>query len=104
MIRVGYLTADGHYLRLLQSDGAEPAVLAVETGANPVAERGPVEVAGQRWTVYTRGSDEPLWTADVPAGTGVSVRMLITGSGTEDEFRALATAAVNGELLPARAP
>jgi hypothetical protein len=69
-----------------------------------VAERGPVEVAGQRWVVYSRGGDEPLWTADVPAGDGVSVRMLITGSGTEGEFGALAAAAVTGELLPARAP
>jgi hypothetical protein len=104
VIRVGYLTPDGRYLRLLQSDGAPPAVLAVETGANPVAERGPVEVAGQRWMVYSRGGDEPLWTADVPAGDGVSVRMLITGSGTGGEFGALAAAAVTGELLPARAP
>ena len=104
VIRVGYLTPDGRYLRLLQSDGAPPAVLAVETGTNPVAESDPVETSGQRWTVYTRGSDEPLWTADVPAGEGVSVLMLITGSGTDDEFRALATAATNGELLPARAP
>lgn len=104
VVRVGYLTADGRYLRLLQSDAAEPVVLAVETGANPVAERGPVEVAGQRWTVHNRGRDEPIWTADVPAGDGVSVRMLITGSGREDEVRALATAAVTGELLPARTP
>ena len=104
VVRVGYLTSDGRYLRLLQSDATEPVVLAVETGANPAAVRGPQEVAGQRWTVYTRGSDEPIWTADVPTPGGGSVRMLITGSGTDDEFRALATAATNGELLPARVP
>jgi hypothetical protein len=103
VVRVGYLTPDGQYLRLLQSDASEPVVLAVETGANPAVLRGPVDVGGQRWVVYTRGSDEPIWTADVPTPGGGSVRMLITGSGTEDEARTLAGAAVAGELLPARA-
>jgi Protein of unknown function (DUF4245) len=103
VVRVGYLTPDGQYLRLLQSDATEPVVLAVETGANPAVVRGPVDVGGQRWVVYTRGSDEPIWTADVPTPGGGSVRMLITGSGTEDEARTLAGAAVAGELLPARA-
>ena len=104
VVRVGYLTPDGRYLRLLQSDAAEPVVLATETGTNPVVVRGPVEVAGQRWVGYARGDDEPIWTADVPTPGAGSVRMLITGSGTEEEVRALAAAAVAGELLPARAP
>jgi hypothetical protein len=104
VVRVGYLTPEGRYLRLLQSDATEPVVLAVETGANPAVVRGPVDVGGQRWVVYTRGGDEPIWTADVPTPGVGSVRMLITGSGTEDEARTLAGAAVAGELLPARAP
>lgn len=105
VVRVGYLTSEGRYLRLLQSDAAEPAVLAREVGTNPVASRGTVDVDGQRWTVYSRGGQsEPLWTADVPTGDGGSVRMLITGSAPEPDFRTLAAAARTGELLPPRAP
>jgi hypothetical protein len=103
-VRTGYLTPDGRYLRLLQSVAAEPALLAVEAGANAVVARGPVDVAGQRWVVYERGSGEPIWIADVQGGDGTPVRLLITGSGTEDEVRALAGATLAGELLPARTP
>ena len=104
VVRVGYITPDGRYLRLLQSDAAEPVLLATETGTNPVVVRGPVDVGRAAVGGLRRGDDEPIWIADVPTPGAGSVRMLITGSGTEEEFRALAAAAVAGELLPARAP
>lgn len=104
VVRTGYLTPDGRYLRLLQSDATEPVLLGVETGANPVAARGPVEVSGQKWVVYARADGEPIWVADVPTDGGSSIRLLITGSGTEEAVRTLAGAALAGELLPARAP
>jgi hypothetical protein len=103
-VRIGYLTPEGRYLRLLQSNATEPTLLAVETGATPVVVRGPVDIAGQRWVVYDRGSDEPVWIADVPTPDAGSLRMLITGSGSEEGMRTLAAAAVSGELLPARVP
>lgn len=103
-VRVGFITPAGRYLRLLQSDAPDAALLAVETGATPVAASGPVDVTGQRWIVYPRGSDEPIWITEVATPGAAPVRMLITGSGSEDDFRALAGGALAGELLPARAP
>lgn len=97
VVRTGFVTPDGRYLRLLQSDAAEPALLTVEAGPVPVAARGPVDVGGQRWVVYARGSGEPIWVADV-AGPA-PVRLLITGSGIEDDVRTLAGAALAGEVL-----
>ena len=103
-VRVGYITPAGRYLRLLQSDAPDAALLAVETGASPVAASGPVDVAGQRWIVYPRGAGEPIWIAEVATPNAAPVQMLITGSGSEDDFRALAGSAPAGELLPARSP
>lgn len=102
LVRVGYLTEQGNYLRLLQSEADDETLLRVETGTNPVTARGPVDVAGQRWVVFWRERGEPVWLADVPTPGGPTVRMLITGSGTEDEFRTLAAAAPAGELLAPR--
>lgn len=96
-VRTGFLTPEGRYLRLLQSDAPEPALLAVETGARPVSARGAVDVGGQPFVVYGEPRDEPIWTADVPGPA--PVRLLITGSGTEDDFRALAAAALTGEQV-----
>jgi hypothetical protein len=99
-VRTGYLTPEGRYLRLLQSDAPEPALLAVETGAEPPPARGPVDVAGQTWVDYGSGRDESIWIAEVTAGGAPPVRLLITGSGSEADFRALAGATLAGELLP----
>jgi hypothetical protein len=89
-VRVGYLTAGANYLRLVQSDADEAALLATETGSEPVPGTGVQEVAGLRWVVYAREGREPVWVAELPGPT--PTRALITGSGTEEEFTALATA------------
>ncbi|MDT7649050.1 MAG: hypothetical protein QOI36_456 [Pseudonocardiales bacterium] len=106
-VRTGYVTPEGRYLRLLQSDASEPALLAVEVGREPVPGRGPADVDGQQWVVYggqgtTGARDEPIWIAEVATPNGPLVRMLITGSGTDDDFRTLAEAAVKAEPLPPR--
>jgi uncharacterized protein DUF4245 len=105
-VRVGYLTPEGRYLRVVQSDAREEALLATEapgsrlsgTEAATPAGRGTVDVAGVRWVVYDEGG-EPIRIAEVPTPGTAPVRMLITGSGTDDDFRALAEGAVTGELL-----
>jgi hypothetical protein len=100
VVRTGFLTPQDRYLRLLQSDGSEAALLAVETGARPVPARGAVDVGGQRWVVYGGDHDERIWIAEFATPGGAPVRLLITGSGSEDDFRAMAGAASTGELLP----
>jgi hypothetical protein len=99
VVRTGFLTPEGRYLRLLQSAAPEPALLAVETGAEPVPARGATEVGGQRWVVY--GAErEQIWIAEVATPGAEPVRLLITGSGGEQDFRTLAGAVLAGELLP----
>ena len=94
-VRVGYLTPEGRYLRLLQSDGTEEALLASETGGAPVPAAGTADVAGLRFVVYGGPDDEPVWIGDLDG-----VRLVLTGSGAAPDFQALAGAVVGGERLP----
>jgi hypothetical protein len=98
-VRTGYLTPEGRYLRVVQSDADEAALLTLEAQGTPIAS-GAVEVAGRTWVAYADDTREPIRIAEVPGPT--PVRMLITGSGTEDEFRTLAAAATGGAILPTR--
>jgi hypothetical protein len=93
-IRTGFVTPERRYLRLLQSDAPEAALLAVEAGTDPVPGRGVVDVDGQPWVAYGRDGQEPIWITDLG-----DVRLLITGSGSEADFRTLTVAAVTGEVL-----
>jgi uncharacterized protein DUF4245 len=83
-VRVGYLTPSAGYLQLQQSDATEEALLAA-VGERP--GQGAQEVGGTRWVVYGARPAEPVWIADVKG-----VRLVLTGSATDDEFRTLATA------------
>lgn len=98
-VRTGYLTADRRYLRLLQSDASEQALLVSDTGGVPQA-RGTTEAGGREWVVYGTEGEEPVWVTEVPTPGATTVRLLITGSGTEVDFRTLAVATLAGELLP----
>jgi hypothetical protein len=93
-LRVGYLTPEGRYLRLLQSDGTEEALLASETGGEPVPARGTVDVAGVAFVVYGAEDDEPIWIGELDG-----VRLLLTGSAGEPDFRALAEAVAAAPVL-----
>ena len=97
-VRVGYLTPDGRYLRLQQSDAAEEALLLAEAGQDAGAARGVVDVDGQRWVAYTGQREEQIWITEVTGEP--AVRLLVTGSGSEADFRTLAAAAVTAEALP----
>ncbi|MBA2307750.1 MAG: DUF4245 domain-containing protein [Pseudonocardiales bacterium] len=100
-VRVGWLTAQDRYLRLAQSAATESELVIAEVGPTAVAS-GPVEVAGQRWIIYTGGGrNEPSWVTEfAPTVAGPPVaRVLITGSGTEEDIRVLAAAVSAGEVL-----
>jgi hypothetical protein len=51
--------------------------------------QGTLDVAGTRWVVYGTRPSEPVWIADVKG-----VRLVLTGSATDDEFRSMATAVI----------
>lgn len=88
-VRTGYLTADGRYLRLVQSDASEEALLTAEAGSGPVTAQGVVDIDGQRWVAYVGERGEQIWITEL-----APARLLITGSGSEADFRTLAAAAV----------
>jgi hypothetical protein len=94
VVRTGYLTPDGRYLRLQQGDATEEAMLRAEAGGGAAPAQGAVDVDGQQWVAYTGERDEPIWITEVDG-----VRMLVTGSGSETDFRALAAAAVHGRVI-----
>lgn len=97
--RVGYLTTQSQYLQLLQTDATEDALLAAQPGSRTLAAQGPQTVAGQEWVVYGTEPGEPIWIADIATPGGASVRVLISGSGTAEDYRTLATAVQAGEVL-----
>jgi len=98
-VRVGLLTAEGRYLRFSQSSASAADLARFEAGLPPGAQppaRETVDVAGLRWTTYPGLRTETAWVTDLGG-----VRLLITGSGTPDEFRVLAAAAAAAPVLPA---
>jgi hypothetical protein len=99
-VRTGYLTPDGRYLRLQQSTATEEELLRAEAGAVAVPAHGVVDVEGQSWVAYLGQRGEQIWITEVAGGPGAPVRLLVTGSGSEADFRTLAVAAVRGEVLP----
>jgi hypothetical protein len=87
-VRVGWLTDGGRYLRLVQTAPApdEAPLVTAETQAPPQA-LGVVDVAGRTWVRYAAPRGEEAWVT-----TADGVRWLITGDGTEADFRTLAGA------------
>lgn len=83
---VGFVTSERLYLQLTQSDA--PAQALAGAYANGTADRsGTEQVGGVDWLVFEDATDEPLWVADLD-----DVRILITGSGTNDDYVTLAQA------------
>jgi Protein of unknown function (DUF4245) len=94
IVSTGFLTPDGRYLRLQQGDATEEAMLRAEAGGGTAPGQGAVDVDGRQWVAYAGERGEPIWITDVDG-----VRLLVTGSGSEADFRALAVAAVRGEVI-----
>lgn len=88
-VRVGWITPAGGYLRLSQSKAAVSALVVMEAGGgiNPDST-GSVDVDGRRWSKHPGRGSEPSWVTSLDG-----VQLLITGSGSEAEFRTLAAAA-----------
>lgn len=93
-VRVGWRTPGGNYLRLSQSSAGEAELVAFETGQR-AAPTGAVQAAGRTWVRYPGPRAEQAWVSDLG-----EVRLLITGSDTEEQFRTLAAATLNAPVLP----
>lgn len=86
VVKVGWLTGSGNYLRLAQTRGSEAELVAAETHRAPQAT-GTVQAGGVQWVEYRGMRDEQAWVTERNG-----VRLLITGNASEQEFRTLAQA------------
>ncbi|WP_025354519.1 DUF4245 domain-containing protein [Kutzneria albida] len=94
-IQIGWLTAGGAYLRLSQSQADAADLAKSETeGTTAPSATGTVEVKGVRWTVYPARRQERSWLTERDG-----VRLLISGSAQEAEFRVLAEATQTAPLV-----
>jgi hypothetical protein len=93
-VRVGWQTPDGNYLRLSQSSAGEAELAVFETGQR-TAPTGAVQAAGRTWVRYPGPRAEQAWVTDLG-----EVRLLVTGSGTEEQFRVLTGATLDAPVLP----
>ncbi|MGI9124128.1 MAG: DUF4245 family protein, partial [Mycobacterium sp.] len=88
--RVGYIAPSKMYVSLSQSNADEAALVSsIQTSVYPT---GVEDVGGVKWIVY-QGADgtEPVWTTRLN-NPGPPVQLAISGAGTAEDFRALATA------------
>lgn len=90
---VGFVTAERLYLQLTQSDAGVDELAEAYADGSP-QRAGEQQVGGADWTVFTDTTSEPLWITD--AG---DVRILITGSGTDADYRTLAEAVTAAQPL-----
>lgn len=86
-VRVGFLTPENEFARLLQSAGDEPA-LAVSEAGDPRAT-GTVTAGGRTWVTHTGRRGEAFWVTDVDG-----VRLAVTGSAPPARLTQLAEAAL----------
>ena len=94
---VGYLTPTGMYVSLTQSNADEDKLVrSIHPEMYPT---GAQDVAGQKWIVYEGDGDEPVWTTRL-TGQGGSTQIAVTGAGSPEEFRTLATATQTQSPLP----
>jgi hypothetical protein len=99
---VGYISPNGMYLSLTQSNADEDKLVgSIHPSAYPT---GTVDVAGTNWVVYQgagqNGTDaEPVWTTRLTSPAGAT-QVAITGAGSTDQFRTLATATQSQPPLP----
>jgi hypothetical protein len=94
VVRVGWLTP-GRFVQLSQSGAEGVELVRVETALEEPVARGRVDVGGTEWTVYGGRRDEAVWAADLG-----DARVVITGTGTEEEFRVLAEGVGEAKPLP----
>jgi hypothetical protein len=101
---VGYISPTGMYLSLTQSNADEDKLIgSIHPSAYPT---GTVDVDGTNWVVYRvpgqSGADaEPIWTTRLAGPAGVA-QLAITGAGSTDQFRTLASATQSQPPLSAR--
>jgi hypothetical protein len=94
-VRVGWLLPAGGYLRLSQSDATEVDLVRLETQRRRPTAAGSVDVNGVTWVRYPSVREETALVADLGG-----VRLLVTGSASDQDLRALAAAVLAAPPMP----
>ena len=99
---VGYLTPDGQYLSLTQSNADEDKLIA--TYGPDLVPIGTQDVNGVTWIVYRGGERdgrpaEPVWTTQVRGPSGPA-QLALKGAAGTDGYRTLAAATQSQSPLP----
>jgi hypothetical protein len=96
---VGYLTSNGMYLALTQSNADEEKLVgSIDPTMVPT---GTQDVDGVLWVVYEGEGAEPVWTARLKGPTGPA-QIAIKGAGGTEEYRTLAAAVQKQPPLAAK--
>jgi len=90
---VGFITPGGRYVRFTQSDAGEDELVRFVAGG-PRTATDVRAIDGRDWVVYGGEDVEAIWVSDFG-----DVRILIGGSGDQEEFTLLAAAAGRAEPL-----
>jgi hypothetical protein len=100
---VGYITPTGMFLSLTQSNADEDKLVgSIHPSQQTLFPTGSVDVAGTSWVVYQGGqAGEPVWTTRLASPVGPT-QIAITGAGSSDQFRTLASATQSQSPLPSR--
>ena len=91
--RLGWVTPESAFVRLVQSDAPEDALVTSEQGAPPAL--GPVAAGGHTWTTYRGVRGEAVWVTDVDG-----VRWLLTGDASPARFTQLAETTAGSPVVP----
>ncbi|OLM16476.1 hypothetical protein Ae707Ps1_0734 [Pseudonocardia sp. Ae707_Ps1] len=102
-VRIGYVTPGADYLSLVQTDASVEGVLVTESGAagrgeGPPLRQGTIDAGGLTWETYQREGGEPFRVTTLPGAP--EVRVLVTGSAPDEDFRTLAGALSTARTLP----
>lgn len=90
---VGFISDAGRYIKLTQSSASEEVLVPFAVGEARYAS-GTESIDGAEWIVYDQEGSEAVWVTDLG-----DVRLLVTGSGSTEEFTTLAAATTSAEPL-----
>jgi hypothetical protein len=90
----GYLTSDGVYIQLSQTDAPEDSLVGYLDDDRPLGN-GVIEVGGKQWVRYSTSDDKSIWVADLG-----DVRIGLYSKATDKDFTTLAQAVLAAPVLP----
>jgi hypothetical protein len=93
----GYITSNGIYIQLSQTDATEDALVGSLAGDKTLLGAGTREVGGRQWVAYGKpDGGRTVWVTDLG-----DVRIgLMSNKGKDDDFTTLATAVLAVSPLP----